>query len=470
METTQLLINGEWVESDSSTTIDIYSPWENTVCGQIQAASQDQANQAIDAAHKAFADWRKTSVAERIKIMRKAIDLIRHDKERIVAMLGMEIGKKPESAESEFERSIEYTELVIEALKHMKGTVYAGDVTGHYERGRKTGIYSREPLGVVLAISSFNYPLNLSATKIAPALLSGNTVVFKPAAQGSVSATLFYSKFAEAGFPAGVFNIVTGKSSEIGDPLLTHKDVSLIAFTGSTGVGNHIREVANGIPLLLELGGKDVAIVTNNADLDMAADEIISGGFSYCGQRCTAQKLVLAYNGIADELSSRLTERASKLDLPPMIDAGAADYISELIEDANNKGANHVLVGERKDNHYAANVLDNVTPEMRVFSEEQFGPVLPITRVNGEDMAVSYQSNIPYGLQASIYTQDIDEAFRLADKMEVGTVQINGRSDRGPDNFPFGGVKDSGQLMQGTIETLELMTRGKLTVLNIHKL
>jgi len=469
MEQQQLLINNKWTASANEETIDIYSPWENKVCGTIQAATVEQANAAVTAAQKAFADWRMTSIAERITIMRKAIELIRQDRDRIVAQLSLEIGKKQDSAASEFDRSLEYAELVIEALKHQKGAVYSGDVTGHYDRMRETGIYTREPLGVVLAISSFNYPLNLSITKIAPALLAGNTVVFKPAAQGSVSATLFYSKFVEAGFPPGVFNLVTGRSSVIGDTLLTHNDVKLIAFTGSTKVGNHIREVSKGIPLLLELGGKDVALVTANADLEMAASEIISGGFSYCGQRCTAQKLVLVYEEVADKLSELLKEKAASLELPPMIDSGAADYIMELLEDATSKGANHILQGERNENHIAPNLLDNVTPEMRVFSEEQFGPVLPITRVNGEDMAVNYQANIQYGLQASVYTQDIDEAFRIADKLEVGTVQINGRSDRGPDNFPFGGVKDSGQYMQGTLETLKLMTRGKLTVLNLHK-
>ncbi|KXK27229.1 MAG: NADP-dependent glyceraldehyde-3-phosphate dehydrogenase [candidate division WS6 bacterium OLB20] len=267
-----------------------------------------------------------------------------------------------------------------------------------------------------------------------------------------------------------MFNIVTGSSREIGDPMTSDQRVKLIAFTGSTAVGRHLAEVSQGIPLLLELGGKDTAIVTSHADLEMAASEIISGGFSYCGQRCTAQKLVLVYESVADQLVEKLQEKAAGLELNPMIDSKAADYITELLDDANSKGASHIVKGERNGNHIAANILDRVTPEMRIFSEEQFGPVLPVTRVKDEEMALAYHSNLAYGLQASIYTQDIEEAFRIADKLEVGTVQINGRPDRGPDNFPFGGVKDSGQLMQGTIETLELMTRGKLTVLNLHKL
>jgi glyceraldehyde-3-phosphate dehydrogenase (NADP+) len=232
-------------------------------------------------------------------------------------------------------------------------------------------------------------------------------------------------------------------------------------------VGNHIRKVSNGIPLLLELGGKDIGIVTNNADLKVAADQVVSGCFSYGGQRCTAQKIAYVYPEVADKFVEMARAKAQVLTASPMIDQEAADFVASLIDDAKVKGAKEVLIASRDRNYMGASVLDNVTEDMRVFSEEQFGPILPIVRVSGEDEAIAKANASRYGLQASVYSQDIDEAFRIADKLNVGTVQINARPDRGPDNFPFGGVKDSGQLMQGTIETLELMTRGKLTVLNL---
>ena len=220
--------------------------------------------------------------------------------------------------------------------------------------------------------------------------------------------------------------------------------------------------------MLLELGGKDCAIVTESADLEMSATEIVSGGFAYSGQRCTAQKIVVAYEKIAQELKNLLVTKAQALKLTPMINSGACDFNLELIQDASNKGAEVSLAGVRTGNILSPTVLFNVNESMRIFAEEQFGPVMPIVVVKDEADAVGKANSTKFGLQASVYTQGLEEAFRLADKLDVGTVQINGKPDRGPDNFPFGGVKDSGQLMQGLTETMELMTRGKLTVINLH--
>lgn len=470
MQTAHLKIGSDWQESENGKTITLNSPWDLNPFAQIQAASSKQATLAIDMAANSFLTWRKTSLSARLEIFEKIIARLIQSKDELAQVLSKEIGKFPKDAESEINRSIGYIKLVMQALAQQTGRLYYGDITGQYESMRKTGLYTREPLGVILAISSFNYPINLSITKIAPAILAGNTVVFKPATQGSYSATAFYSKFFEAGLPDGVLNIVTGSSSEIGDVLITDERIKLIAFTGSTGVGRHIGKISTGIPLLLELGGKDAAIVTNNADIEVATSEIVSGGFSYCGQRCTAQKIVIAYDGIADKLRDKLVEKSVLLDLNPMIDEASADYIGELITDATEKGAHLALSGQRSKNHWQASIIDKISPEMRIFSEEQFGPVLPIIRVKDEQEAIKIHAELKYGLQASVYSQDIDEAFRISSKLEVGTVQINARTDRGPDNFPFGGVNDSGQFMQGTIETLELMTRGKLTVVNLHNL
>jgi glyceraldehyde-3-phosphate dehydrogenase (NADP+) len=292
-------------------------------------------------------------------------------------------------------------------------------------------------------------------------------VVFKPATVGALTAFEFYKAFMEAGLPKGVLNFVTGSSSRIGDVLLTHPQVSLIAFTGSTRVGNHIRKVSNGVPLLLELGGKDNAIVTANADLERAASEIVSGAFSYNGQRCTAQKLVLAYESIANELLSKIQSKMQELQMTPMIDSGAADYVQELVQDARDKGCNVLIEGSREGNVLKPTLISNIKPEMRIFKEEQFGPALPIAIVQNEQQAIEYANMSDFGLQASVYTKDLEEAYRISDQLEVGTVQINGRGDRGPDNYPFGGVKGSGMAMQGLEESLELMSRGKLIVLNL---
>lgn len=465
----KIILNNQFIDSAKSEVMQINSILDNSQLGQIECATGEQAVESIVSAQNAFESWKYTNLSERIEILKKASVLLKGKVDLLSNLLSHEIGKSPEDAKSEIARSIEYLDMTIDAVKFVNGKVYYGDVYNKYPRNRKTGFYSRIPLGVILAISPFNYPINLSITKIAPALVTGNTVVFKPAFNGSLTAFEFYKTFIEAGLPQGVLNFVTGKSSEIGDVLISHKSIALIAFTGSTDVGNHIKQISNGIPLLLELGGKDNAIVSNNADLDLATNEIVSGAFSYSGQRCTAQKLVLVYKDVAETLKQKIQDKMSSLNLGPMLNSEAVDYVLELIKDAEDKGAQVVVRGSRSGNVLSPTLLYGVTPEMRIFFEEQFGPVLPISLVENEADALSKANMSKFGLQASVYTENIEEAYRLADKLEVGSVQINGKGDRGPDNFPFGGVKDSGSMMQGLTESLELMTRGKLIVLNLHK-
>jgi len=464
----QIIINNEIKSSENSKSSTIYSPWDNTVLGTTELASLGQANWALENAEQAFFSWRLTDLSKRINLIRNVEKLLKDKVEFLSELLSKEIGKTKEDAKSEIARAIDYLELTADVAQFIKGSIFYGDVVSKYPRGRKNGLYSRIPLGVVLAISPFNYPINLSITKVAPALASGNTVILKPATIGSLTAFEFYKTFVDAGFPPGVMNFVPGDSTEIGDYLVGHKKVSLIAFTGSSSVGNHIREVAKGIPLLLELGGKDSAIVTENADLEMASTEIVSGAFSYSGQRCTAQKIVFAYESIAQNLKNLIISKTQSIQLTPMINSNACDLILELSQDAKNNGAEVCLEGIRTGNILSPTVLFNVNESMRIFSEEQFGPIMPIVVVKDENEAITKANSSKFGLQASIYTQSLEEAFRLADKLEVGTVQVNGKPDRGPDNFPFGGIKDSGQLMQGLSETMELMTRGKLTVINLH--
>jgi glyceraldehyde-3-phosphate dehydrogenase (NADP+) len=432
----------------------------------VQLASINQVDQAIDSAKTAFNSWKNSSLYERIEILTKFVEILESNKLTISQILSQEVGKFPKDAHSEVERSIGYTKLVMQAVMHMKGSVYYGDGFEKYAHHKKTGFYERKPLGVVLAISPFNYPLNLSVTKIIPAIISGNTVVLKPATQGSIATIEFYKYIIDAGLPAGVLNIITGNSSEIGDYLPAHKDIALIAFTGSTEVGKHIGKLSTGIPIISELGGKDAAIVSSNADLDLAVSEIATGAFSYSGQRCTAQKIVFVDESIADKFVDMISDKVSAMELNPMINQKSADYIEDLYNDALSHGAKVIRKIKRVGNVFEPIILDEVTEQMRVYHEEQFGPIMPIVRVKNTQEAVERTNNLLFGLQASVYTKDIDEAFACARMLEVGTVQINAKPDRGPDNFPFGGTKDSGQYMQGTIETIELMTRGKMTVLN----
>ncbi|MGV9204669.1 MAG: aldehyde dehydrogenase family protein, partial [Promethearchaeia archaeon] len=336
----------------------------------------------------------------------------------------------------------------------------------------------RVALGVILCIGPFNYPFNLTGSKIAPALLAGNTVVMKPQTEGSITASHFGVILEKAGLPPGVFNIVTGRGSEIGDYLISHSEINMIAFTGSSATGKRLAQKAGLKPLLLELGGKDAAIVLDDADLDLTVDAIISGAFSFNGQRCTAVKRVFPMPGIADTLVERITREAKALDvgdpaenktIGPIINAKQCDYIQELIDDALEKGADLMCGNKRERNIMWPTVLDNVTIDMRVAWEEPFGPVLPIIRISSAEEGIEISNRSEYGLQGMIFTNDIDLAFNIAQELEVGTVQINGKSSRGPDHFPFLGAMSSGLGTQGIKYSIEAMSRPKVVVMNLSE-
>jgi glyceraldehyde-3-phosphate dehydrogenase (NADP+) len=337
-------------------------------------------------------------------------------------------------------------------------------------------VVERVPLGVVLAIPPFNYPVNLAAAKLAPALITGNAVIFKPATQGAISGIKMIEALHKIGLPKGLVNIVTGRGSEIGDYLVEHEGINMISFTGGSSTGNRLAKKAGMIPLVLELGGKDPGIVCEDGNLNLAAKQIISGAFSYSGQRCTAIKRVLVHESAADELVYLLKREIETLSVGspedgctvvPLIDQNSADFVQGLIDDALAKGAAPITGNKREQNLIYPTLLDHVTNDMRVAWEEPFGPVLPIIRVSSDEEAIKLANESEFGLQASIFTRDINKAFSIANKLETGSVQINGRTERGPDHFPFIGVKKSGMGAQGIRKSLESMTREKVTVLNL---
>ncbi|SND80335.1 NADP-dependent glyceraldehyde-3-phosphate dehydrogenase [Streptococcus pneumoniae] len=340
----------------------------------------------------------------------------------------------------------------------------------------KLAVVRREPVGIVLAIAPFNYPVNLSASKIAPALIAGNVVMFKPPTQGSISGLLLAKAFEEAGIPAGVFNTITGRGSEIGDYIIEHKEVNFINFTGSTPIGERIGRLAGMRPIMLELGGKDAALVLEDADLEHAAKQIVAGAFSYSGQRCTAIKRVIVLESVADKLATLLQEEVSKLtvgdpfdnaDITPVIDNASADFIWGLIEDAQEKEAQALTPIKREGNLLWPVLFDQVTKDMKVAWEEPFGPVLPIIRVASVEEAIAFANESEFGLQSSVFTNDFKKAFAIAEKLEVGTVHINNKTQRGPDNFPFLGVKGSGAGVQGIKYSIEAMTNVKSIVFDV---
>ncbi|WP_211159063.1 NADP-dependent glyceraldehyde-3-phosphate dehydrogenase, partial [Streptococcus pneumoniae] len=469
----QNLVNGKWKSSEQEITI--YSPINQEELGTVPAMTQTEADEAMQAARAALPAWRALSAIERAAYLHKTAAILERDKEKIGTILAKEVAKGIKAAIGEVVRTADLIRYAAEEGLRITGQAMEG---GGFEAASKNklAVVRREPVGIVLAIAPFNYPVNLSASKIAPALIAGNVVMLKPPTQGSISGLLLAKAFEEAGIPAGVFNTITGRGSEIGDYIIEHKEVNFINFTGSTPIGERIGRLAGMRPIMLELGGKDAALVLEDADLEHAAKQIVAGAFSYSGQRCTAIKRVIVLESVADKLATLLQEEVSKLtvgdpfdnaDITPVIDNASADFIWGLIEDAQEKEAQALTPIKREGNLLWPVLFDQVTKDMKVAWEEPFGPVLPIIRVASVEEAIAFANESEFGLQSSVFTNDFKKAFEIAEKLEVGTVHINNKTQRGPDNFPFLGVKGSGAGVQGIKYSIEAMTNVKSIVFDV---
>jgi len=470
-------VNGKWKTSESERLLSVNNPFNNEIVGNIQACTKQEAEEMISIARDSINCWIDTPQRNRAVVLLKAAKLMRIWSESLGAILMKEIGKPLKSAISEISRTADIFEATSEAGTQIEGESMFGDVFKGFTRD-KVSLTARVPLGVILCIGPFNYPFNLTGSKIAPALIAGNTVIVKPPSQGAITPLYYGLILEEAGVPPGVFNIITGRGSELGDFLVGHPGIDMISFTGSSETGKHIAQVAGMKPLLLELGGKDAAIILDDADLEKTVDAIVSGAFSYSGQRCTAVKRVLPMPRIADELIKKVKEKTLKLTIGnpaenktigPLIDSKQCDYVQSLIDDALEKGATLLCGNKREGNIIWPTILDNVTTDMRVAWEEPFGPILPFIRIRSAEEAIEISNKSQYGLQGMIFTENVDLAFNIAQELEVGTVQINGKSERGPDHFPFLGTKSSGLGTQGIKYSIEAMSRPKVIVLNLSE-
>lgn len=458
-----------------SKEITIHSPIDNRIVGTIPVLSQSDVDRIMKEAKASQKEWENIPIYQKAEILYHAADLLEERVEQLSEILMYEIAKDKKSAISEIKRTADFIRFSADAGKSMEGIAVGGE---NFPGGSKEKLsyVRRVPLGIVLAISPFNYPVNLSASKIAPALIGGNAVVLKPATQGALSASLLVDIFHEAGVPINVLQLVTGKGSEIGDYIVTHEDVDFVNFTGSTEVGKHIAQIVSMTPLMMELGGKDAAIVLPDADLEFVADNIVEGAFSYSGQRCTAVKRVLTDDRTADLLIPMLKARIEKLKvgapqdnsvIVPLINQQAFDFAQGLIDDALEKGAT-LIIGNKKENTIMyPTLLDHVNEDMRIAWEEPFAPILPIIRIKDQEDAIRVANMSEYGLQSSVFTNNINTAYYIANQLEVGTVQINNKTERGPDHFPFLGVKASGMGTQGVKYSIEAMTRPKAITIHL---
>lgn len=464
-------VNGSFIEPSTDRVVNIVDPVTNEVFAVAPALSREQITATYIEARKAFNSWKFVDFEKKVEILSKWADIMERDVESFTNDLSQEVAKNLSDSKKEVLRTVDYIRETIEVARDidsnpLRFTQFAG----------KDATFKRVPRGVILAISPFNYPLNLAVAKIIPALLMGNTMVFKAATQGNVTGANIANSLHEAGIPAGVFNYVTGKGSEIGDFLAEDPNVDMIMFTGGTEVGTKLSKTSQLIPVELELGGKDPAIVLDDVDVAKVAKEIVMGAFSYSGQRCTAIKRVFVSNNIGDELVSCMKEEIAKLSIgtpkedafiTPVIDRWTADFIMGLNADAIEKGATLVCGNKQEGNLLHPTLIDNVTKDMRLAWEEPFGPTLPIIRVDSVDEAIELSNDSEFGLQGAIFTNDIEKAWEIAEKLDTGTVNFNGSSSRGPDAFPFLGVKGSGQGVQGITQSIESVTRFKGFVNNI---
>lgn len=466
----QALINGELYENNK--WIAIIDPTTNKIIGQVPALTKVEIEKVYAAAIVAQKSWEQMPILKRIAILDAWKQLIIRDKLIMATLMAKEIAKGTIAAISEIDRSIEYIDYTFQEALRLHPQSYSGDSWGI---SNKLAIFEYVPKGIVLAISPFNYPINLSVSKIFPALVTGNSVVFKPATQGSLVGLHLTKLAKEANLPAGVFNAVSGKGSDIGDVLVENKAINVISFTGSAAVGNRISQKSLKADLILELGGKDPAIVLDDADLEDSATKIIKGAFSYSGQRCTAIKRVLVQKTISKKLIPILKAKVENLtvglptdncDITAIIDMPTIDNAKKLIKDALAKGAKCLIGNKFKENLMWPTIITDVTTNMNLAWEEPFAPLLPIIIFDEINEAIKITNDSKYGLQASIFTTNINSAMSIAKLLEVGSVNINDQSQRGPDHFSFVGIKESGLGVQGIRPSLLTFTRQKGIIIN----
>jgi lactaldehyde dehydrogenase len=468
-----MLIGGKHISGDDLE--DVVNPYNNEVIDTIPIAHLQTAQLAIDEANNAKDSLCEMSAFKVSNKLFNVVEKLKSNREDFARLLTLEVGKPINESLVELDRSIETLRLAAEEAKRIYGESVPLDA-GLNGKGF-FAFTQRLPLGVVAAITPFNYPLNLTIHKIAPAIACKNTVIIKPPTEAPLTVMKFAELLNEE-FPDGVVNTITGYGSEVGDYLVTSPDVNKISFTGSVTTGMMISQKAGMKKVTLELGGNDPMVVLKDANIDKAIKGVINGAFLNAGQVCMGVKRIIIDDEIADEFCERLVSETEKLvmgdpldsktTLGTLISEKAAMQVEETVNNAVESGAKILTGGVRDGAFYSATVIDNVTPEMDLVERETFGPVAPIIRVNGVDEAIEVANGTEYGLQAGVFTESYSNAMKCAQEIEAGTVFINKQSTFRTDNMPFGGFKNSGVGKEGIKYAVEEMTKTKLIGLNLR--
>jgi len=456
--TYQNFIGGEWIKSTSAKSAPNVNP-ANTddIIGEIPLATREEARRAVEAAADAFPKWRSTPAPTRGRIVAQAARLLEQHKEELAQSLTREEGKTIAESRGELQRSINVADFCAGESRRLTGETIPSELPLNFAYTIK------QPLGVVACVTPWNFPVAIPVWKVAPALVAGNTVVFKPATLTPATATRIVQLFQEAGIPAGVLNLILGSGSEAGDEIINHPAVKAVSFTGSNGVGIRLYEQASrrGAKVQCEMGGKNPVVVLEDADIDLAVESTVQGAFGSTGQRCTATSRAVVVNQIADEFVQRIAKRAQSMrigagadpqtEMGPSVDENQFKTVLSYIDIGREDGATMVCGGERatgdgldKGYFVKPTLFDHVTPDMRIAREEIFGPVLSVLRVKDFDEAMHVANDSEFGLSSSIFSNDASRIFRFVDEIETGMTHINSPTTGGEAHIPFGGIKGTG--------------------------
>ena len=451
-------INGRWTPSESGETFENRNP-ANTddLIGLFQKSTRRDVEAALDSAARAFEMWRLVPAPRRAEVLFRAAQLIAERKEQFARDMTREMGKVLKETRGDVQEAIDMTFYMAGEGRRMFGQTVPSELRN------KFAMSLRQPLGVCSIVTPWNFPMAIPSWKIVPALVCGNTVVFKPASQTPLSAVNFVKVLEDAGVPRGVVNMVTGDGGEVGTPLTTHDTVRVVSFTGSTHVGRIVNQAAapSFKKVHLEMGGKNVIMIMDDANLDLAVDGCLWGGFGTTGQRCTAASRVVVHDKVYSRFVERFVDRARSLvvgdglkedtDMGPSNSAGQLDTVVKYVQIGRDEGAKLATGGRRlgdgafaRGYFHEPTVFVDVDPKMRVAREEIFGPVVSVMRCRSLEEAIDIGNSVEYGLSASIYTQDINRAFTAMRDLYTGIFYVNAPTIGAEVHLPFGGTKHTG--------------------------
>jgi acyl-CoA reductase-like NAD-dependent aldehyde dehydrogenase len=466
----KILVGGEWYETGE--TIDVTSPFDGSVVAQVAFGGRADAERAVDAAAKAMEE--PIPAHERAAVLDRVAALLRERREELARTIAQEAGKPLATAQVEADRAVQTIIFSAHEARGLGGELIGMDA--HPAGVNHAGMVVRRPIGVVGAISPFNFPLNLVAHKVGPAFAAGCACVLKPATATPLSALLLAQAFADAGQPAGWLNVIVGKSSEIGDVLVDDDRVKLITFTGSSDVGWKLKARAARKKVNLELGNSTPLIVMADADMDKAATAVAANGYAFAGQSCISIQRVYVEDSAYDRFVEALQPKVQALvtgdpldsstQVGPVIDDENRDRILEWVNEAVHGGAKLLAGGEADEQGLIRpTLLGDVDLDMQVACREVFGPVVTLARVSDVKEAVEKANGTDYGLQAGIFTQDISRAMWAAQELDFGGVTVNEAPTWRADHMPYGGVKESGNTREGPKYAVQEMTEPRLVVI-----